>query len=136
MVEEATTSWSHELQKINRNLTEASNEIQSAFANFSSSSSSSSKDNNNKLHSTTTRQQQVLISPDADPVNILKRIALLESTLVRLNSECDDYVRRRPALAQEVTSLLIENFRDIEEVSDECFTCNMLLQGDGMDGNI
>jgi hypothetical protein len=91
-VEEASKMWSVELEQIHQDLTDASTEIQSSFAGSSNSI--------------------------ADPIKILQRIAALESTIKELNSECQEYVRRRPILAEEVTSLLLKNFKDIEEVSE------------------
>lgn len=90
-VEEASKMWSVELEQIHQDLTDASTEIQSSFAGSSNSI--------------------------ADPIKILQRIAALESTIKELNSECQEYVRRRPILAEEVTSLLLKNFKDIEELT-------------------
>ncbi len=114
-VEETTNIWSLELTNIRKNLIEARQEIQSSFASLNSKSGHVAE-----------------AAAVADPIKILRRIDALKSTIQELNGECQDCMRRRPVLAQEVTSLLLQNFRDIEEVSFEsslpflCL-CTMLM---------
>ena len=101
-VEKAPKIWSLELTNIRENLIGARQEIQSSFASLNSKSGHVAG--------------AVAV---ADPIQILQRIDALESTIQKLNGECQDCMRRRPVLAQEVTSLLLQNFRGIEEVSFE-----------------
>ncbi len=96
-LKQTSSLWSSELEKIHRDLTDASIAIQNSFAQSSSNLNNS-------------------VAP-ADPIKILQRIHALESTIQKLDSECQHYVRRRPVLAEEVTSLLLKNFNDIEELT-------------------
>jgi hypothetical protein len=100
-------SWSSQLEKISHQLIETSNSIQTAFLDYSKKSQAEAKSNNDIIP----------LENGADPINLLKRISILESTLVRLKDECEEFAKQRPIVAQEVTELMLENFRSIEEVS-------------------
>ena len=100
------SSWSDDLKKISLSLQQTSQQIQTEFKEYAKDSQVKAKSNENVIP----------LHPEADPINILKRISALEATIETLKSDCEDYVRIRPKLAQEVTELLVENFLTIEEV--------------------
>jgi len=101
--------WSDQLEQISKELMDASNNIQSSFQSYAHATQEFAKkdphDNTMALHT------------EADPISLLSRIDLLESTLARLKLECEEYVKQKPGLAEEVTAALLENFLAIEEVS-------------------
>jgi hypothetical protein len=51
-----------------------------------------------------------------NPIDLLERIASLESSLITLKSECKQIEARRPALMRDVINLTVNNYRDMEEV--------------------
>mmetsp|Transcript_7359 Transcript_7359/g.13952 ORF Transcript_7359/g.13952 Transcript_7359/m.13952 type:complete len:315 (+) Transcript_7359:186-1130(+) len=102
-----TASWSSQLEKISRHLTVTSANVQAAFIDYSKKSQTEAKQNHDIIP----------LQDGADPINILKRISRLESNLVKLRDECEEFARQRPIVAQEVTDLILENFRSIEELT-------------------
>lgn len=52
-----------------------------------------------------------------NPIDLLERIASLESSLITLKSECKQIEARRPALMRDVINLTVNNYRDMEELS-------------------
>jgi hypothetical protein len=100
-------SWSSQLERTSRHLIETSTNIQATFLDYSKRSQAEATHNDDIIP----------LQDGADPINLLNRISLLESTLVKLRDECEEFARQRPIIAQEVTDLMLENFRSIEEVS-------------------
>lgn len=52
-----------------------------------------------------------------DPVDILSRIASMEASITTLQQECNELTQQRQLLAGHTTSLLLKNYRAIQEVS-------------------
>ena len=116
---DASRMWTSELEKIHRDIVSSTQEIQSAFlapnnANDNGKPSGARADADADAGSSHSDDSNV---SDSNPMKILHRIQNLETTIQKLHAECAEYAHRRPILAEEVTSLLLKNFKDIEKVS-------------------
>ncbi len=90
------------LEKANSDLSFASNQIQAAF---------------NKAASETLDSVDIGREEIPDPVKLLHRISLVESSINQLLQECEELTQLRPMLAEQTTSVLLKNFEAIKEVS-------------------
>lgn len=87
------------LDKANLDLSFASSQIQAAFEKAASKTLSTGVEEN------------------IEPVKLLHRIALLESSINQLHQECGELTQLRPLLAEQTTSKLLRNFEAIKELS-------------------
>lgn len=116
----STQPWSHQLEQISKELMDASINIQSSFQSYAHVT--------NALAKRDPHNNTMALHTEADPINILSRIALLESTLKKLKIECEEYVKQKPNLAEEVTAALLENFFAIEKVSLSWLDSNIVFE--------
>ena len=108
---DASRMWTSELEKIHRDIVSSTQEIQSAFL-----APNNANANANGKPSGARADAGSNVS-DSNPMKILHRIQNLETAIQKLHAECAEYAHQRPILAEEVTSLLLKNFKDIEKVS-------------------
>mmetsp|Transcript_14429 Transcript_14429/g.17540 ORF Transcript_14429/g.17540 Transcript_14429/m.17540 type:complete len:296 (+) Transcript_14429:123-1010(+) len=101
MVTPSSFQWALEFEKANSDLAYASHQIQATFHHHHASASAQCDDDD----------------PIPDPVDLLGRIAALESTISSLQVECEELVTTRPLLSQQVTSLMLQNYEAIQMLS-------------------
>ena len=107
--------WTSELEKIHRDIVSSTQEIQSAFLAPNNANANANANANGKPSGA--RADAGSNVSDSNPMKILHRIQNLETAIQKLHAECAEYAHQRPILAEEVTSLLLKNFKDIEKVS-------------------
>mmetsp|Transcript_20132 Transcript_20132/g.29213 ORF Transcript_20132/g.29213 Transcript_20132/m.29213 type:complete len:139 (+) Transcript_20132:79-495(+) len=98
-MEDAARAWSLELTRAGTNLAHATHQLQSAFEEYSSKSVSLGGE---KI---------------PDPIELLERIAALESSIALLQVESQDISNRRVKLVEAVTESLSKNVLAISNVS-------------------